>query len=85
MYYAYILKSKIDGSYYSGSTHDLRQRLRAHNQHSVQSTKTKAPYKIVWYCAFEKKENAIEFEKYLKTGSGIAFANKHLRERYENT
>ena len=71
MHYTYILQSMLDGSYYVGSTGNLKDRLVAHNSRTVQSTKAKVPYKIVWYCAFEK---------YLKTGSGIAYANKHLRE-----
>lgn len=80
MHYTYILQSMLDGSYYVGSTGNLKDRLVAHNSRTVQSTKAKVPYKIVWYCAFENKTKSIAFEKYLKTGSCIAFANKHLRE-----
>ena len=38
----------------------------------------KAPYKLKWYCAFDNKKKALDFEKYLKQGSGFAFARKHL-------
>lgn len=78
MHYVYILESEIDGSRYTGSTDNLKTRLTAHNQHTVKATKAKAPYKILWYCAFPTKKRTLEFEKYLKTGSGIAFAKKHL-------
>ena len=78
MYYVYILQSQKGNSYYTGITNDLEKRLKDHNWHTVKATKAKAPYKIVWHCAFEEKSQSIEFEKYLKTGSGIAFRNKHL-------
>jgi putative endonuclease len=32
----------------------------------------------MWYCAFPDKYKALEFEKYLKSGSGRAFAKKRL-------
>ena len=78
MYYVYIIKSEKDGSYYTGMTKNLRKRLKEHNEGKVKSTSFKNPYILVWYCAFPSKEKAIEFEKYLKTGSGIAFRNKRL-------
>ncbi|MDX2095626.1 MAG: GIY-YIG nuclease family protein, partial [Alphaproteobacteria bacterium] len=37
-----------------------------------------APWELVWYCAFPDKYKALEFEKYLKSHSGRAFANKRL-------
>ncbi len=78
MHYIYIIQSQKDKSYYTGSTNDLKKRLKYHNEKSVKSTATKAPYKIIWYCAFVDQKKAIEFEKYLKVGSGFAFARKHL-------
>ena len=78
MYYVYILKSKLHDFHYTGSTDSLKIRLREHNTGLVKSTKNKKPYKIVWYCGFEDKKLALEFEKYLKVGSGKAFAKKRL-------
>lgn len=78
MYYCYILKSLKDGSYYTGSTKDLKQRLDKHNRKSVTYSSTRAPYKIAWYGGFETKEKAINFEMYLKSSSGFAFRNKRL-------
>lgn len=78
MQYVYILQSQKDKSYYTGTTHDLQKRLKDHNWHTVKSTKSKAPYKIIWYCAFLDKNKAFELEKYLKTGSGIAFYKKRF-------
>lgn len=78
MYYTYILQSKTHHTFYIGSSTDIKKRLQQHNQHSVQSTKSHAPYRLVWYCAFKQKTNALHFEKYLKTGSGMAFARKRF-------
>jgi len=78
MHYVYILQSQKDKSYYIGSTSNLKNRLLAHNQHTVKSTKAKTPHIIKWYCAFLNKEDSFQFEKYLKTGSGIAFYKKRF-------
>ena len=76
MYYVYILKN-TEGVKYVGVTHDLKTRLAQHNDGKTRTTKGSL-YKIVWYCAFTNKEKAYSFEKYLKSSSGYAFANKHL-------
>lgn len=78
MYYAYILESKKDGTFYIGSTKNLIQRFKEHNQHDSTYSSTKAPFKIAWYSAFKTKKLALDFEKYLKSSSGFAFRNKHL-------
>ena len=77
MYYVYLLKLK-DGSVYTGSTDDLQKRMLKHNKGDVLATKGKRPVKLIYYCAFSSKQKALQFEKYLKTGSGQAFRNKHL-------
>ncbi len=78
MFYVYILQSKKDLSYYTGITEDLKKRIIEHNSGSAKYSKTKRPYKIVWYCCFLEKAKALDFEKYLKHGSGFAFSKKHL-------
>jgi len=78
MHYVYILQSQKDNSYYTGSTEDLKRRLREHNCNGNKFTTAKRPYEIAWYCAFKESDKAIQFEKYLKQGSGFAFARKHL-------
>src|SRR3989344_7525960 len=78
MYYVYILKSRLDGSCYTGVTNDLKNRIEEHNSGSSRYSSTKRPYDLVWYCRFVEKDKAYEFEKYLKHGSGHAFARKHL-------
>ena len=77
MFYIYILKCN-DGTYYTGCTENLDERIIRHQKGYVDATKNKTPVILLLYCAFTNKYKAFEFEKYLKTGSGIAFRNKHL-------
>ncbi|HLC48893.1 MAG TPA: GIY-YIG nuclease family protein [Candidatus Andersenbacteria bacterium] len=78
MYFVYILESQKDGSYYKGVTVDLKKRLEEHNSVKNRYTSNKQPFQIVWYCRFKDKKKAYDFEKYLKSGSGFAFAKKRL-------
>jgi predicted GIY-YIG superfamily endonuclease len=79
MYYVYILRSvNYVKQIYTGSTPDLRQRLKSHNEGANKHTGKFKPWKIIWYGAFLTKKQAVDFEKYLKTASGIAFKRKRL-------
>ena len=78
MFYVYILKSMKDQSLYVGHTENLSKRLNSHNSGKNKYSKTKKPYRLSWFCCFKDKTKAIKFEKYLKVGSGRAFAIKRL-------
>lgn len=79
MCYAYILRSISDPSQrYIGSTQDLRARLVKHNKGDVPHTAKYRPWKVETYIAFETIEKAAAFERYLKSGSGHAFASRHF-------
>ncbi len=78
MYYIYIIQSKNNKKHYTGITENLVKRLKAHNTGESKYTAKDRPYKFLWYCCFADKNKAYKFEKYLKTGSGIAFLKKHL-------
>jgi putative endonuclease len=77
MHYVYILKCS-NNSFYTGCTNNLDNRIEKHNKGQVHYTKDKLPVELVTYIAFHDKYKAYEFEKYLKSGSGIAFRNKRL-------
>jgi predicted GIY-YIG superfamily endonuclease len=79
MWYVYIIKSinSPDQLYY-GASEDLKQRIKDHNSGKSTHTAKFAPWELVWYCAFSDKYKALEFEKYLKSHSGRAFAKKRL-------
>lgn len=78
MYYVYILQSQKDKSFYAGYSENLKQRLKDHEWRSPKYSSSKAPFTLVWYCEFRDKKKALDFEKYLKSGSGFAFARKRL-------
>jgi putative endonuclease len=79
MFYVYILRS-IDhqAQIYVGATADLKERLAAHNARKSAHTAKYAPWRIECYFAFPVKKTAYEFETYLKSHSGRAFARKRL-------
>jgi predicted GIY-YIG superfamily endonuclease len=76
-YYFYILKCS-DGSYYSASTTNLENRIKAHNKGRSPHTAKHKPWTLVTYQSFSEKNRAHSFEPYLKSHSGKAFANKRL-------
>jgi predicted GIY-YIG superfamily endonuclease len=77
MQYVYILRCK-NGKSYTGCTADLRERFRRHSSGTVPATKNILPVELIFYCGFQDKYKAFIFEKYLKSGSGIAFMKRHL-------
>ena len=78
VYYVYILQSSKSNILYCGFTRDLRNRIEEHNSGKTKFTKGHIPWKLVWYSAFKDKQKAKDFELYLKSGSGKAFAYKRL-------
>jgi predicted GIY-YIG superfamily endonuclease len=78
-WYVYILKCS-NNKIYTGCTHDLSERIQSHSRGEVISTKSYLPVEILTYICFSDKYLAFNFEKYLKSGSGRAFAKKHLYE-----
>ncbi|HET7207443.1 MAG TPA: GIY-YIG nuclease family protein [Terriglobales bacterium] len=79
MKYVYILQSLADSQhFYTGITDDLKARLSAHNSGGVTHTSKFRPWLIKSYVAFTDEGRAFAFEKYLKSGSGRAFAKTHL-------
>ena len=79
MYYVYILRSVSSTKQtYVGFTKDLRKRIQTHNLGIVPHTKKFIPWEIETYVDFRDKYKALDFEAYLKRGSGKAFLNKRL-------
>lgn len=78
MYYVYILKDEKNNKRYVGFSENLKERLQSHKDKTVKTTSVSSTYILIFYCAFKNKQRALSFEKYLKHGSGHAFANKHL-------
>ena len=79
MKYVYLLQSvPYPQQKYIGLTSDLKSRLKAHNEGRSPHTSKYKPWKLITYVAFSDPDRAAVFERYLKSGSGNAFANKRL-------
>ncbi len=79
MYYVYLLKSlKNPEKTYIGYTTNLKHRLEEHNSGESVYTGDFLPWKLVSFVGFDTKSKALNFEKYIKIGSGHAFAKKHF-------
>lgn len=79
MKYVYILQSiNSPEKFYIGSTNDLKRRINEHNHGKATHSDKYAPWKLKTYLAFGDDQRAIEFEDYLKSASGRAFAIKRL-------
>ena len=79
MHYVYLLRSiPAPDQTYIGYTSDLKTRLKSHNQGKSKHTAKYNPWELITYVAFSEKSKALSFEKYLKSHSGKAFANKRL-------
>lgn len=78
MKYVYILESLDSDHFYVGIADNLRTRLVKHNAGEVTHTSKYRPWRIKTYIAFSDEKQAFAFERYLKSGSGRAFAKKRL-------
>ena len=80
MKYVYLLQSiSHPERTYVGMTDNLDQRLATHNAGHALHTAKYTPWRLVTYLGFTSEERAVAFERYLKTASGRAFANKRLK------
>ena len=76
----YVLRSRSDRSrYYTGVTNNCRARLAAHNAGQCSHTCDGKPWNIDVVIQFTDERRAVAFERDLKSGSGCAFAKRHLR------
>jgi putative endonuclease len=77
--YVYVLKSRFHPEHtYVGITPDLNGRVAAHNAgHSLHTSKF-MPWELECYIWFSDERKAFLFERYLKSGSGRAFRQRHF-------
>jgi putative endonuclease len=79
MFYVYILQSLKDKKLYIGFTSNLKKRLKDHNTGGTKSTKTRRPFRLIYYEAHFSKEDAERREKYFKTSKGKSVLKQMLR------
>lgn len=78
--FVYVLRSLKDRArYYTGLSSNGSARLAAHNGGFSSHTADVVPWELIVSVWFADAERAAMFERYLKSGSGRAFAQRHLR------
>jgi putative endonuclease len=79
-HFVYILKnSETPLRYYTGHTSDVARRHREHNEGRCVHTSRYCPWSVDVVIEFPDERRAIALERYLKSGSGVAFSQRHLR------
>ena len=77
--FVYVLQSTSEHQrHYVGLTSDVRARVNAHNAGQCHHTARHRPWQLHVVIEFSDETRAIYFERYLKSGSGRAFAKRHF-------
>jgi putative endonuclease len=79
MFYVYLLHSISDNGFYIGFSTDLRKRVSEHKRGASFATKSRGPWKLIYYEAYTEREDAEGREKYLKSGAGRRFLRSQLQ------
>ena len=78
-YYVYLIRSiDLPAVTYVGYTTNMKERLATHNSGGSIHTQKNRPWELVMCSAFKNMDCAKQFEKYLKSQSGRAFAKKRF-------
>ncbi len=70
MFHVYVLVSATTGRSYVGSTEDVDRRFAEHNAGYSKSTRHGAPWRLAHVESFETRPEAVQRERYYKTGKG---------------
>ena len=75
----YVLRSAAKPErHYVGLTANLQKRIAWHNAGQNVHTARDRPWTVVVSLEFAREKTAMQFERYLKSGSGRAFAKRHF-------
>jgi putative endonuclease len=83
VFYVYVLRSESDSGFYIGFSTDLKRRLSEHKRGASFATKSRNPWKLIYYEAYTEREDAEGREKFLKSGAGRRFLRTQLRHYLE--
>ncbi|MFA6099483.1 MAG: GIY-YIG nuclease family protein [Patescibacteria group bacterium] len=78
MYYVYILQSLTHATRYIGSTQDVQNRLKEHNAGKCRYTSGRRPWRIIRTEEYTTRSEAMQREKFLKSGKGREFLDSLL-------
>ncbi len=84
-YVVYILASNRTPKLYKGFTTNLIERFKSHNQLSTKGWTVRfRPWRVVFVQFFLNKKEAMDFEKFLKTGAGREWIAKNIKlDKYQ--
>ena len=82
MHYVYILQSRKSKKFYFGMTHNIVQRLSAHNSYKVDATKHGVPWVVVYLEGYRSEKDAHVREHMLKHYGN---ARTHIKKRAINS
>ena len=84
--FVYVLKTAdAVPHFYVGLTADVPARLSHHNAGRCPHTSKHGPWELHVVIEFRQEATAIRFERYLKSGSGRAFAKRHFEAPAHST
>jgi putative endonuclease len=79
--FVYVVRSAVPiARFYVGLTADVPGRLDDHNAGRCPHTAKYRPWQRHVVFEFPDERRAIRFERYLKSGSGRAFAKRHFED-----
>ena len=70
MHYVYAIRSKVNGRIYVGQTKSIDERLAAHNEGRVKSTKSDRPWELIAVQMVGNRAEARWIERKLKLSHG---------------
>ena len=77
--FVYVLRSTARiPVFYVGLSSDVKARLTDHNAGHCPHTAPRRPWQLHVVIAVSDEQKAVRFERYLKSGSGRAFAKRHF-------
>ena len=71
--FTYILKSEYDGTFYYGSTKNLKERVKIHNSGKSRYTKGRRPWLLHYFEEYETRSEAMKRETFFKSIEGYNF------------
>jgi len=88
MFYLYILESQQNSSFYIGVCHDIKKRIKLHNQGLIKSTKRYIPWNVIYTEPYHNLKSARKRElqlKFWKKRNAIERLIKHSKFKIEDS
>jgi predicted GIY-YIG superfamily endonuclease len=83
--FVYVITTEtLPEAFYVGITHDVPARAADHNSGRCPHTVKRRPWRLHVAIEFTGEATALRFERYLKSGSGRAFAKRHFSVRCDD-